>query len=181
MNKVKLIFIYRIIVPAFLVGIAFLWPGAFMLEAKQASPKNSPGEIRIFITADQVEFDPQKGIATYTGNVTVKQNDATLYADFIEVHLIEGGKDIDSIKAHGNIKVVQEDKIITAEEGIYNHRERIVVLTGNPVTRQGNNWITGDKITYFWDQGKAFIEGNVKATVAVEEKKPERLKEEKID
>jgi len=181
MEKLKLIFAYRIIVPAFLVGTAFLWPGAFRSEAKQGSTKNPSEEIKIFITADQVEFDPQKGIATYTGNVKVVQNDATLYADFIEVHLLEGGKDIDSIKAHGNIKVVQEDKIITAEEGIYNHRERTVVLTGNPVTRQGGNWITGDKITYFWDEGKALIEGNVKATVAIEEEKKERLKQEKID
>jgi lipopolysaccharide export system protein LptA len=181
MGKLRLVFSYRVIISAFLIGSAFLLLGAFMLEAKQNSPKDSPEEIKIFITADQVEFDPQKGVATYTGNVTVTQNDATLYADYMEVHLIEGGKSIDSIKAHGNIRVVQEDKIITAEEGIYNHRERIVVLTGNPVTRQGKNWITGDKITYFWDQGKALIEGNVKATVAVEEEKKERLKQKKID
>jgi len=145
--------------------------------AERATPaKRQAGEIKILITADQVEFDPQSEIATYTGNVTVKQENAYLYADRIEVHFIAKGKGIELIKAFGNIKITQEDRILTADEGVYYQQDRKVVLTGHPTTRQGGNCISGDKIVYFLGQGKAMVEGNVKATVIMDKEKVDMLR-----
>jgi lipopolysaccharide transport protein LptA len=138
--------------------------------------KRQGGELKILITADQVEFDPQNERATYTGNVTVKQENTCLNADRIEVHFIAKGKGIELIKAFGNLKVTQEDRTLTAEEGVYYQQDRKVVLTGNPTTRQGANCISGDKIVYFWDQGKAVVEGNVKATVIMDKEKVDMLR-----
>ena len=146
-------------------------------EGEKAPPaKSQGGEVKILITADQVEFDPQNEIATYTGRVTVKQENAYLYADRIEVHFIAKGKGIELIKAFGHIKITQEDRILTAEEGVYYQQDRKVVLTGNPTTRQGGNCISGDKIVYFLDQGKAMVEGNVKATVIMDKEKVDSLR-----
>jgi len=146
-------------------------------EAEKAPPaKGHSGEVKILITADQVEFDPQNEIATYTGNVTVTQENANLYADRIEVHFIAKGKGIELIKAFGNMKITQEDRILTAEEGVYYQQDRKVILTGNPTTRQGGNCISGDKIVYFLDQGKAMVEGNVKATVIMDKEKVDMLR-----
>ena len=145
-------------------------------SAGSQSAGSQAGEVKILITADQVEFDPQNEIATYTGNVTVKQESATLYADRIEVHFIEKGKGIEVIRAFGNIRITQEDRILTAEEGTYYQQDRKVVLTGNPTTRQGGNCISGDKIVYFLKQGRATVEGNVKATVIMDKEKMDTLR-----
>lgn len=167
----------RLILALFIMFGSWLFFGEMAVEAAKVRPKeNQAGEIKILITADQVEFDPQDERATYTGKVTVTQDDTSLYADRIEVRFIGKGKDIDLIKAYGNIRIVQGDRVITAEEGTYYHQERKVVLTGSPVTRQGVNCISGDKIVYFWNEGKALVEGNVKATIAVDKEKMEMMR-----
>ncbi|MEW6380095.1 MAG: lipopolysaccharide transport periplasmic protein LptA [bacterium] len=160
-----------------IIGLWLLPAGASPAEKEKAQPqKNQAKEAQILITSDQVEFDPQNEIATYTGQVTVTQENTSLYADRIEVHFTAKGKNITLIKAFGNIRIIQEDRLVTAEEGIYYQQDRKVVLTGNPVTRQGNNCISGDKIVYLWDQGKALVEGNVKATIIMDREKMEKLR-----
>ncbi|MEW5802066.1 MAG: lipopolysaccharide transport periplasmic protein LptA [bacterium] len=143
---------------------------------KVQAAKSQAEEVKILITADEVEFDPQNEIATYTGQVTVTQENTSLHADRIEVHFSAKGKDIEIIKAFGNITITQEDRIITAQEGVYYHQERKVILTGNPITRQGGNCISGDKIVYLWDEGKALVEGNVKATIIMDKEKIDTLR-----
>lgn len=144
--------------------------------SKNSPAKGQAQEVKILITADQVEFDPHNERATYTGQVMVKQENTFLYADRIEVHFIAKGKGIELIKAFGNIRITQEDRTITAQEGVYYHQDRKVILTGNPITRQGENCISGDKIVYFWDEGKAMVEGNVKATISMDKEKVEALR-----
>lgn len=166
-------------IPAVLmiIGLWLLPAVTSPAEKEKAQPQTSQAkETEILITSDQVEFDPQNEIATYTGQVTVTQENTSLYADRIEVRFAAKGKNITLIKAFGNIRIIQEDRLITAEEGIYYHQDRKVILTGNPVTRQGNNCISGDKIVYFWDQGKALVEGNVKATIIMGKEKMEMLR-----
>jgi len=154
----------------------------FLVEAPRAeveklqSGKSEAGEVKILITADQVEFDPQNERATYTGKVTVKQENIVLCAERIEVRFIAKGQGVEWIKAFGNIKITQEDRILTAQEGVYYHQGRKLVLTGNPTARQGGNCMSGDKIVYFLDQGKALVEGNVKASVTVDEEKMQMLR-----
>jgi len=146
-------------------------------EREKAQPHTGQTkEAKILITSDQVEFDPRNEIAVYTGRVTVTQGNTILQADRIEVHFADKGKSITLIKAIGNIKITQEDRIVTAEEGIYYQQDRKMILTGNPITRQGGNCISGDKIVYFWDQGRAMVEGNVKATISMDKQKMEMLR-----
>lgn len=176
MKKYALLFVQLI-----LIGGMFFIAGASSAGSKEALPENVGEEIKIFITADQVEFDPQNNMATYKGGVKVTQDNTFLYADRIEVYWGAGQEKIELIKAYENIRIVKEDKSITAQEGVYYHQERKVILTGNPMTRQGKNIITGDTITYFWDEGKALIEGNAKATIAVEEEKKSSPEQETSD
>jgi len=170
-------FLFKII----LIGGIFFLAGVSSTRSQEVSRENLGEEIKILITADQVEFDPQNNMAVYKGGVTVKQDNTFLYADRIEVYWAEGEQKIELIKAYDNISIVKGDKIITAEKGVYYHQEHKVILTGNPMTRQGKNCISGDTITYFWDQGKALIEGNAKATIAVEEEKKSNSEQEKSD
>ena len=164
-----------------LMGSFFFFAGASIASSHDLSRENQSEEIKILITADQVEFDPQNNKATYIGGVKVKQDNTFLYADRIEVYWAKGEEKIEVIKAYDNISIVREDKIITAQKGTYYHRDRKVILTGNPMTRQGKNSITGNTITYFWDDGKAIIEGNAKATIAVEEESKSDSEQEKSD
>ena len=170
MKKHALFLVYLL-----MIGGIFFWTEAGFTGSQEVSQEKLTEEIKISITADQVEFDPQNKMATYKGRVTVKQENTSLQADRIEVYWVEGEEEINLIKVYDNIKILQEDKIITAEEGIYYHQDRKVILTGNPMTRQGKNWITGDKIIYYWDQGKVLIEGNARAVIAVEEEKKGEL------
>lgn len=101
----------RLALSVMIVSLFLLAEMALAEGVKNPQPKTGrEGEIKILITADQVEFDSQNEIATYTGQVTVTQENTFLYADRVEVHFLDKGKDVDLIKAFGHIRVVQADR-----------------------------------------------------------------------
>ncbi len=152
----------------------FLFYGLIFTNLVLAEPqltiqKNNDRQKKIFISANRVELDSKKEKAVYTGNVTVRLENTTLLADRIEVYSLEGGRKIEVIEVYGNIKILYQDKTITAQKGIYYHQEKKLVLTGDPRVSQENNYLIGDKITYYYDQQKAFLEGNVEAIFPINE------------
>ena len=127
----------------------------------QKSPlmkKAAKDKVPVVITARHAEFDNKTHKAVYNGNVKVVRGDVTMYSNQLEAFFDQEGKELDHIVATGDVKILQEDKVITGQKAVYYEAEQKVVLTGKPVSRQGKNVVEGERMTYFFNQERIIVE-----------------------
>jgi lipopolysaccharide export system protein LptA len=120
-------------------------------------------ETPVVVTARSLFADNKAKTVTYKKDVVVKKGDITLYAEEVIINLkkddapakqksgtdvFQGSGKIDTIVAKGNVKIIQQDKTATAGEATYYSGTDEFVLTGKPRVWQGDNVLTGTKITY---------------------------------
>lgn len=133
------------------------------------------GEGPIHITSQRLEADYKGNLITFVGDVVAKQEEFVLYSDRLLLFLDKDGKEIEKILSQGNVRIVQGKRRATCQEAIYYHRERKLILQGNPVVREGDNWVKGWRITYYIDEQKSIAEGKegerVTATIIPGEEK----------
>ncbi|MDY6843209.1 MAG: lipopolysaccharide transport periplasmic protein LptA [Thermodesulfobacteriota bacterium] len=113
----------------------------------------------IVITSETLEGDSKKDVLIFEGHVIVKRGDVTLYSDMIQVNLDRKEKKINEIRAEGNVKIVQGERIATGDRAIFNNDTNIFTLTGTPKVWQGNDIIKGSEITYYIDEEKVIVKG----------------------
>lgn len=113
-----------------------------------------------------------------TGNVRVKQKDAVILADRMDLFRAEttvnapskaGDAEEGSIKlgninrivAVGNFKYITTENRVTGDKGVYERDKEIITVTGNARFIQSNgSTITGNKMIYDLNTNKAKIAGN---------------------
>lgn len=121
----------------------------------------------VHITSQKLEADYQAQIITFIGDVVARQKGFTLYADRLLLFIGGEVKEIDKIVARGNVRMVQENREATCREATYYHRKGTVVLRGEPVVREGDNWVSGKRIIYYIDEKKSVAEGEGEERVTV--------------
>jgi lipopolysaccharide export system protein LptA len=112
------------------------------------------------IKSDSLSYDSQQHIATFSGHVHAVQADGSLSADNLRV--VYGGEDFHEVKtmyADGNVRLGQGTRWATGDHGVLDNTKRTVVMTGSPVVHDGNDEITGRRITTFLDSGRSVVEG----------------------
>lgn len=117
----------------------------------------------VTVTSETLTADNQNHTALFEKNVIAKTADMTIYADWMLVYYTDPGGDITKIESKGHVKVNTDDKVITADAATYHAapQERII-FTGNPRAFDGQNVVSGTRITYFVDEERSFVEGNSK-------------------
>ena len=117
----------------------------------------------VTVTSETATADNQAHTALFEKNVIAKTTDMTMYADWMLVYYTDPGGDITKIESKGNVKVLKEDKVITSKEATYyaDAPERIV-FTGSPRAFDGQNVVSGTKITYYVDDERSVVEGSSK-------------------
>lgn len=133
-----------------------------------AASKNEP----IFISSDRMEVDHKKNTITYKGRVVALQGDMTMRSEVLTAHYDPEMKGVREVIAEGKVHVTQGDRVATGSKAVFDGKQRIITLTGDPVVRQGNSQISGSRITFFMEQDRAVVEGGkqrVKATIFPEE------------
>jgi lipopolysaccharide export system protein LptA len=122
----------------------------------------------IFISSDHMEVDRKKNTIVYKGKVVTVQGEMTMNSDALTAHYEPEMKQIKEVIAEGKVNVTQGDRVATGAKAVFNQKEQTLVLTGNPVVRQGNSQISGTRITFYIEQDRAVAEGGnqrVKATI----------------
>jgi lipopolysaccharide export system protein LptA len=66
---------------------------------------------------------------------------------------------IKEIVAEGNVDITSGDRHATAKKAVFTQASRTVVLTGNAVLQEGENRVTGEKVTVFLDEKRTVVEG----------------------
>ncbi len=126
----------------------------------------------IFITSNWMEADHRKSTITYKGQVVAIQADMTMRSETLTAHYDPDMKQLREAVAEGKVSVVQGDRVATGNRAVFNGKAQTITLSGNPVVRQGNSEVSGNRITFFMEEDRAVVEGGndrVKATIFPEE------------
>jgi len=117
------------------------------------------------ITANSLTADNKAKTALFTGSVLARKGDAKFYADRMLVYYIETGdgenSNIDRIEATGNVKLVMNNRIITAGKAVYyaGKRER-AVFSDRPRATENKNVLTGSVMTYYIKEDRSVVENS---------------------
>lgn len=122
------------------------------------------------ITGDRLEVDSQGEINVFNfyGNVHLKGEDLEAFCDQLEV-LAKKNKDentpslgqdsIEKITGTGNVRIHQIDRTIKAGHAVLYPIEGKAVLTINPEVTDSQGTVKGDKIVFYKNDRKAYVEG----------------------
>ena len=137
-----------------------------------SSPLNQQNPI--VITADWMEFDRQKNTVVYKGRVVAVQKDMTMRGDKLTAVFDPASKQMKEAITEGkSVQIVQGDKIATGTKAVFDGAAQTVTMTGNPVIRQGNSEVSGERIIFYMKEDRSIAEGGanqrVKATIFTEE------------
>jgi len=135
----------------------------------------------IYITSDWMEVDQNKNTITYKGRVVTIQADMTMRSETLKAYYEPQMKQMKEIVAEGNVQATQGDRVATGEKAVFNDKTKTVTLTGNPVMRQGNSQVTGTRIIYYVEEGRAVAEGKDQVRVRAVIFPEDLQKQEKAD
>lgn len=180
-------------------GLATLAIAAVMLApfaAGNAQPsKGPPNALQGFsqnrgmpvqIDAATLEVRDNDKVATFSGDVVVKQGDTTMRCKILVVFYEQedaakahkddaamrtakpgpaGDQRIKRLEARGAVVVTQKDQAATGELGVFDMKTNIVTLTGSPVVMtQGKNVLRGEKLVVNLTSGVSRVESGKTGT-----------------
>ena len=128
----------------------------------------------VHIEAATLEVRDKDKVATFSGDVKVKQGDTGLRCKSLVV-FYEGndadGKTLQAaspgpggqqkikrLEAHGGVVVTQKEQTATGETGIFDMKTNTVTLNGNVVMTQGQNVLRGDRLVVDLTSGVSRVE-----------------------
>jgi lipopolysaccharide export system protein LptA len=158
----------------FFLVIIFCLAGAGGLGAAAAPGGDRPGQ-PIQIKSNELSTDSAGRTATFTGKVSARQGDVTIYCDKLLILYTEQGKDVDKVEAFGNVRVVQGDRTAQAGHAVYDSKGGKITLDDKPRVYQGEDEVTGKVITYYLDTQQSVVTGGpdepVRARINPKEKR----------
>lgn len=138
------------------------------------------GDQPIAIESNQLDVDDRNNVATFTGNVSVKQGEVQLSSGKLTVFykrdggangeaggseapsapgaLPGGSSQIDRLEATNNVYVKSSSQVATANQASFDMAQNLVTMTGNVVLTQGDNVAEGCRLTIRMDTGVARLE-----------------------
>jgi len=136
-----------------------LLPSAFAATGGESSSLQALGKetLPIKIVSDRLEADDMARKVKFIGHVIVRRGDVTLYAHEVLVTYLQGKGDIEEIAASGEVRIIQLDRIATAERATLYQKEGKIVLTGSARLLQGKDSVEGEEITVLINEEKSII------------------------
>jgi lipopolysaccharide transport protein LptA len=105
------------------------------------------------INSRTMNFDYQKHIATFQGDVVVADPTIKIMADSMRIEFTEQNSP-KVITAEGRVKIWQGDRIAVSKTAIYTVANGELVLTGQPVLTHGQDRMAGSRIVFHRDDDK---------------------------
>lgn len=141
----------------------------FTFTAGMASAQQNPlaGFDRtqpVSLQAQELMVDQQKGEAVFKGQVVAEQDSLTLRADHVHVTFTPQGQgkkqEIEQVHAKGEpVTILMNDTTTVSNEAIYDIASNSMDLIGDVTLTQGENVITGERMTYNLTTGRVQMGG----------------------
>ena len=132
---------------------------------KQGEKKEAALPKPVTITANRMEVNRKLHVAIYIDNVVVKKEDLTIYAKKVEFLFDDQMKEIQKVTAEGGVRIVDTEKTATSEKAVYLNDQDILVLTGHAKVWQGDNVVTGSKMTLLRKEDRIIVESDGKERI----------------
>lgn len=123
-------------------------------EALQALGKEN---LPIKIVSDRLEADDLAKKIKFIGHVVVRRGDVSLYAQEVLVTYLQGRGDVEEIIARGEVRIIEKDRIATADRATLYQKEGKIVLNGSARLLQGKDSIEGEEIIVLLNEEKSII------------------------
>ena len=140
-----------------IIQFFFLIFSASVFAQQQDDEKKSADRGPIQIRSDRLEAEQQMNRVTFSGEVIAEQGDVTIYADEIILHYLPESREIEQMVSLGDVRIVQGERVATAQKAVYRRTEGRIVLTGSPRIHRGQSFIEGDEIIFFLDEEKSLV------------------------
>ena len=123
----------------------------------------------IEITSDALEVRQAENLAVFSGEVVAGQGTLRLTADRVEVtYDAETGDEsetgaIQNLMATGNVFISNGAETAQGSEARYDVDSGMITMSGDVVLTQGQNVISGQRLTINLNEGQGRVEGRVKS------------------
>ncbi len=146
-------------------------------EAYALDKGNDSGNIQI--KSDSLVAYNEAAYAEFTGNVTAVQGTTQITADKLKIYYSKapgdkgkqdtGEESIKKVVATGKVVIRSENRTAYTSMAEYTPASKVVVLSGpDSKVTSGNNYVTGDKITFYVNEDRVTVErGKEKQVEAV--------------
>ena len=147
-----------------------------VLAVEEQSPAAADGPIEV--TSQQMEADQQSGRVHFSGKVVGKRGDMTIYADQLTLFFVEidAVRKVERLEAQGSVRVVDGERIATAQKLEYLQATEKMILSGDAEVHQGGNLVAGDEIVLFIRENRSLVksgkDGRVRAVFLPAQEKP---------
>lgn len=162
---------------ALLISLVAVAPHSLVFAQKADPRKRPPVEkeqrIPIRIEADRLDALNEKRQVIFTGSVVAKQEDKTIKADRMILYYkkeaaaadkapvtrdpLRGG-DLERIEAKGKVIIILEERTATGDEAVFFQDSQEMILTGNATLREGDNTVSGHKVTVYLNENRGIVE-----------------------
>ncbi len=136
--------------------IIFLLLSLNAFSAEKAERIKGP----IIITSEILTADNQTHTALFENSVVARTTDMTIYADRMLVYYNKDTGNVIRINAEGDVKLIKENRVITSREATYYAEGEKVIFSGEPRAVDGENVVTGRKMTYLLNEDRFLVEGS---------------------
>ncbi len=176
------------LVRAFIIVVALGAAGPALAQASKGPPNALQGfsqnrDQPVHIEAATLEVRDKEKIATFSGDVRVKQGDTGMRCKSLLVFYEQdadkeakpadktktmtaatpgpgGEQKIKRLEARGAVVVTQKEQTATGELGIFDMKTNTVTLTGNVVMTTGPNVLRGDRLVVDLTTGVSRVESS---------------------
>lgn len=130
----------------------------------------------IQITADELVADNRNRTAEFIGNVKAVQGDVVIQSKRLQIVYSETGGGnktglegkIDTIAAAGDVTIQFGNRVATTDRAEYRSSEGVLILSGEGSrVVEGDNSITGSRITLYRESDRITVEGGEEGRVKV--------------
>ncbi|RME40304.1 MAG: lipopolysaccharide transport periplasmic protein LptA, partial [Deltaproteobacteria bacterium] len=90
--------------------------------------------------------------------VVARQDTLTIHCGRLTV-LYGEGRQVRRIVAEQDVRILQGNRVATGERAVYDRSAGRIVLTGQPQVNQGDDFVSGEKITVDLDSRRSLVEG----------------------
>lgn len=132
----------------------------FPLFISEGLAEQRSGEIKgpIVITSQMFTADNKTNTAIFERSVVAKTTDTTICSDKMIVLSDKDTGNVTRIDAEGNVKFIKGDRVVVSEKATYLADGEKIIFTGEPRATEGENVVTGKKITYFMKEDRFLVE-----------------------
>ncbi|HXX30487.1 MAG TPA: LptA/OstA family protein [Myxococcaceae bacterium] len=125
---------------------------ALFLVLSVADAGTPPGEFKnpVDIQCDHGRMEGPKQQLFCVGHVRVKRNTTDITCDrLIAYYANRNVNEVKRFECLGNVEAVDGDRWAKGDYADFNNEKEILVLTGSPQARQGNNVMHGTRVIFY--------------------------------